>query len=214
MVIGPATGAGVSAQSMVFDVRPELRHVALEGDTRLVTNRERQAGGLRVTKIEAAAVVGGGMVPDERTRQVLEIVRTPEGDAALASTVEQKDQVVTRFDPPLLALPAALAVGARRTQDLYVRVFPIASPERVQSQGKATLTLTCEAIERVRVPAGEFDAARVESVLRIDLGTAKVTVTTTLWYAAGVGLVAERHREKVTVFGVVIRQKAEAWGLE
>lgn len=201
----------VGADQLSINVAPALRHIALEGPRTRLTTRRPAAGGTSVDKV---LYEGPSGAPLGDTRQTLELLITPAGDSAVVSTAEQADSVVTYFDPPLIAVPAQLQPGQTFTQNLGMRVYPIKSPDRLKTKGHGTQEVTFAARERVRVPAGEFDAARLDSLFGMALDNAKVTVKTTSWYAEGVGLIAERSSERVTVFGLNIRSRDEAWALD
>lgn len=138
----------------------------------------------------------------------------PDGGVAMLQTVEHADKVVTSFEPPLVVLPGRLDGGSTLRQTLRMVVRPIGKPETIQSEGAASNELTYVADETVETPAGTFEAARVRSVLKVKLGTANVTATTDAWYAPGVGLVAQRRQERVTVFGVPVREGRTGWVLD
>ncbi len=201
----------VGADELSINVAPVLRYIALKGPRTRLSTRSTSAVGTSVDRIVSEGP-GGSPLPE--TRQTLELLTTPAGDMAVATTTEQADSVVTHFDPPLIAVPARLNPGQTLKQSLAMRVYPIKSPDRVKTKGQGTQEITFAARERVRVPAGEFDSARLDTLFRMALDNAKVTVKTTSWYAEGVGLIAERSSERVTVFGLNVRSKDEAWALD
>ena len=64
-----------------------------------------------------------------------------------------------------------------------------------QDGGRSSITGTTGPIERVRVPAGNFAAIRIEHVIRIESCLIKAELSSKCWYADGVGLVkAGEHK--------------------
>ncbi len=160
---------------------------------------------------EADAVASA---PDEWAASTDRFAMRDDGAVTLVSTTEPADRVTTWFDPPMLVVPATLAVGAAVTQSFEMIVRPIDKPEQVQTRGPAEITITHEGFESVRTPAGSWVAARVRTDLKATLAQAKVTVKTYSWIAEGVGLVAEEYHERVTVFGLPIRNVQRRWAIE
>lgn len=180
--------------------------------TRLLMLREVSGGGGAV-RVRQAPVREGAIAADLGQLSELQLVVTGAGDLAVARSVERADDAATEFAPPMLLVPARLERGAKVEQTLTMTVRPLGEPTQVRNQGRATRRVEYVGDERVRVPAGEFDARHLRSVLEANLGGPEVRVTIDLWYADGVGLIAEDSRQVVRVLGLTVRQKSERWAL-
>lgn len=162
-----------------------------------------------VTRAEAPSA-GDAVVASEL------VFRMDGGDQVLVQTTEHADGVVTEMKPPMLVFPARLEAGKPDKREFRMIVHPAGNPKAVKNEGPASNELVYEADEVLDVPAGRFEARKVTSTLRAELGKARVENVTESWYAPppGPGLVAERERQRVTVFGVPVRVSDRMWVLE
>ncbi len=144
------------------------------------------------------------------------VFRIDGGDQVLVQTTEHADEVVTEMKPPMLVFPARLEAGKPEKREFRMIVHPAGNPNVVKNEGPASNELVYEADETLAVPVGTFETRKVRSTLRAELGKAKVENVTESWYAPppGPGLVAERERQRVTVFGVPVRVSDRMWVLE
>lgn len=215
----PTPAAALLAARTALADRPTSTAVATEPGVREILTSTRSiipTGERLVHKVisrpgPAAADGSDTWIPDDRTLQTLHLRTDPDGSLVLLCTTESADNVTTDFEPPMLVLPATMAVGQTATQTLKMVVRPISDPSRIKTSGDATQTITYEGDERLTVPAGEFATRRVRSVLTATLGQARVVATTITWYADDIGQVAEFREEAVTVLGVRIRHNARTW---
>lgn len=129
---------------------------------------------------------------------------TEEGALVLVEEINYEEDVEVVFDPPLVVLPPSLAPGETFKQSLTMTVHPLGDRSRVKARGPVKSRVTYEGRERIVIPAGEFDAAKVTTVFEAALNIARVTNTTEEWIAAGeenpaaaAPMLAER-REEVT----------------
>jgi hypothetical protein len=126
--------------------------------TEAVTKVEKKGAGFRVT-------IGEEVAPGKMLKTVTDV------SAQGVYLVEFAGKV--HADPvPLLKLPA-------KSGDSWT------VERQIPPAGVATFTYTVGKVEEVKVPAGTFQAIRVEE--RIDPTVLRLTVTR--WYAPGVGLV-------------------------
>lgn len=202
-------GGELTARVASIDVAPRLRYTCdAEPGYSVVTERgDAAAGGWSVRKLR---LNDGATQP---TLMAEMSFRLEDGAVVMDKTREEADEVVTEFSPALVAMPVVLRAGAGETQSFKMIVRPGRDLSRIQTQGPATHEIRYEADETVRVPAGRFECRKVVAVLRATLGQAKVENTTESWHAPGVGIVAERHNERVTVLGLPFRSKDRTWAL-
>jgi len=150
----------------------------------------------------------------ETLARVDSLIRTADGSIAMPRQTNQAENVEVIFDPPLIVLPASLKPGVPFVQSTTMTVHPIDKPTKVRAKGTVKQTITLEGRDRIRTPAGEFDAVKILSVFEADLGSTAVNNRTEQWLAEGAGLVAERRSERTTLVGVRIRSKDEFWLLD
>ncbi len=132
-----------------------------------------------------------------------------DGSIVLIETETRDEQVLSRYDPPLVLMPARLAPNEPHVQQVHLTVHPLKNPKRISHQGPAENTLLYVGKQRIRTQAGAFEAARVESRFTANLGLAQVDNETISLYAPTVGLVAERGTEQAKTFGIAV--KNDSW---
>jgi hypothetical protein len=126
-------------------------------------------------------------------------------EVGAATTVDER----TAVTPPV-ALPAALAVGAKWDATTSVRaVLTHAGAAPVASAG--TLHVVGEAIgnESVTVPAGTFDCIVVRDTSTTQTADGDEVAVTTRWYAAKVGLIQANTTTTITTTRGVDTSKRE-----
>jgi hypothetical protein len=114
-----------------------------------------------------------------------------------------------------VTLPAIVAPGDKWSFNLDMRGTGQVSGVTAETTGHAVYNFTAANSESVTVPAGTFDAMRIEGDLTLDItatvsGTAfpfKVTMHTTSWFAPGVGLV--RTNTAADVIGMPVNDTLE-----
>ncbi len=133
------------------------------GDDVLVISKVEEVKGAKVVTVER--VEGEKRFPFEK-------VRVSEGGVARVAIPQGE------FDPPLVLLSVPFKVGDAWTY---------------RGAGAGTLaqqrTSAVFGSEKVTVPAGTFDAVRVDAEYTIAFGQATVKHSCSFWYAPGVGLV-------------------------
>ena len=215
--------AALTAREASIDVSPRAVFAStIAGVARvLLTSLEPgSAGGpgaapFTIARVQATPdTSAAGGTPIEDTRAILAAHLGPSGDLLVGRSTENADAVFTIFEPELIAMPASITAGRPHRQECSMVVHPIAHPDRVKAKGTATQTITYEANQSVRTPAGLFACRRVLTIFEASLGAAKVHVETRSWYAPGVGLVAEESHEQVSTLGVPFRNKREGWVLQ
>lgn len=143
-----------------------------------------------------------GQVISERFVQV-----GADGSLVMPRMHNTKRGRITRFEPALTLAPASLVQGEPYEQKVKVEVADLDNPDDIQERGTGTSTITYLGMERIRTPAGEFEAHLVRSKLTTEFTAAKAERVTDRWYAADVGLVGESYEEKISVMGFVVETK-------
>jgi hypothetical protein len=129
--------------------------------TTVVTQvEEAPGGGLLVTE----GYVSGDEPP--RPGRLLAVSRDA---VAIAAGLGRPGKPVQKYDPPWVIVKPGAKDGDRW--------------EFTSARGTLTVTYTARGVEKVEVPAGTFDAVRVEEVTQTKMGR----TSRTLWHAPGVG---------------------------
>ena len=124
---------------------------------------------------------------------------TPSGGASVSVADEQATFVVESNSG--VTLPADLKPGAAWTQNLVYTGQHNIGGANVDS--RTVMEMSCKAIgvETVSVPAGGFDALRVDCSTRFEISFSGTTVsindTSSAWYAPGVGEIKARSSSEM-----------------
>ncbi len=187
-----------------FDLPPAEFTLINDNGQRMVIVREfrpREDG--RTELVERNKTTG-----EMRSRVVLS--RTASGDVVIHETATPARNLLTRFDPPMLFLPATLAPGDRIEQDLRVETFTLDDPPRPKGAGDGTLT-----IRRAKDQANAWDLTRpwavIEATLTARIGPATVeTISVYSLEPDPGGLRGRSSVREVRVFGLVVERESEA----
>lgn len=171
---------------------------------------ERSAGPAEGRYVQKRLLMQNGV---ERVIRVQSLQLREDGAVVLVEEINHAEGVEVVFDPPLVVLPAKVEAGAESTGEGRMTVHPIGDRTKIRAKGPTKDSSRCVGAVRVRTSAGEFDAWKLVGTLNADLGPSKVVNETELWLAPGLGLLAERRREKTTVLGVPVRNNSEGWAL-
>ncbi len=228
---GRATGLGAAAPPTISADRPgeaalspETTHAEKSWKARYHAHEGPDAGGVIVVeRFPGVAGIEGVWVETHRTDSAttpfLEetFVRASGGGAALVESINRIEGVISKFDPPLIVMPASLAPGSTFKQTLTLTVHPIRSPDKVQDRGEATQEVTYLGDADVALAGGATrPAAHVRSVFRVKLSAAAVVNTTDAWHALDARssaareaptLLARRDDESAKFLGVQVRAK-------
>lgn len=162
-------------------------------------------GVLRTLTVDGNSVEGAG------GQQVM--VLTSGGSVAIVEDVNPGEKIEAVFEPPMTVMPSTIAKGESQTQKLSVRIYGLGTREKPRFTGPVTHTLTYEADQRVRTPAGEFAARKIVGRFQAKLGPSTIVNVTEQWFVDRVGLVGERREERTSVMGLQIRRNVEEWAL-
>lgn len=228
---GRAAGLGEGAPPTISADRPggvplspESTHAEESWKARYHAHEGPDAGGVIVVeRFPGVADIAGVWVETHRTDSAtvpfLEetFVRASGGGVALVESINRIEGVISKFDPPLIVMPASLAPGSTFKQTLTLTVHPIRSPDKVQDRGEATQEVTYLGDADVALAGGApRPAAHVRSVFRVKLSAAAVVNTTDAWHALdarssasreGPTLLARRDDESAKFLGVQVRAK-------
>lgn len=130
---------------------------------------------------------------------------SPDGDIFLVESTSYDDRVITRFDPPLLAVPATLAPDQTREWRGVMRIHPIDRPDELRDEGEARQTVSWGGGVRLRVGGAWVEAWGVRTRLEGSLRAARVESEGWVWVAEEGGVVAERAREEAAFLGLRVR---------
>lgn len=153
-------------------------------------------GDRRVNLVEIRA--DGADTPDLRTTIAL-------ADEGLVSLDTLSGGVLSEFEPSALFLPSELSSG-----ESVERAFSVRSsggPIGGGSDGEGTVRIEGIGRQAIGTPLGMFDAFVVDSELSMKVGVARIVFSKRMWIDDAFGLVAERKRDRVTVFGVAVRKR-------
>ncbi len=179
-----------------------------DSSSRLVVEREPNGKG------GAGAYIQRRWLTDRDRRTLIReqfLAVREDGAVVLAEEINHAEGVEVVFTPPLVVLPTRIEDQARTTHEGRMTVHPLGDRSRTRAKGTVKNTVVCGGAVRVRTPAGEFDAWRLTSVMDADLSPSRVHNETDLWLVPGLGMIAERRRERTTVLGVSVRNNSEAW---
>lgn len=138
------------------------------------------------------------------------VLDADDGPLVMPSMLNFVRGVRVEMDPPTIVLPALIDPAQPITRELRMRLPLLANPRRLRDRGIGTSELTYPHDQRVRTPAGIFNARLLREVFTSRLGTATAVRATDRWFAPGVGLIAERWVEDVRVLGVVVERSRQA----
>lgn len=139
--------------------------------------------------------------------------RAADGSIALAESVNTKEAVISRFDPPMVVAPARLTPGSPAKQSLTLTVHPINDPQAVRDKGAATHEITYLGDARVGLAGwAEVNAAHIRSVFRAKLAAASVVNTSDAWRSLPSasesepqGLLVQTDDERASFLGMQVR---------
>lgn len=139
--------------------------------------------------------------------------RSASGDVVIHETATPDRNLVTRFDPPMLFLPAGLAPGESVEQTLRVETFTLADPPKPKGAGDGTLTIT-RAPDRAEAWNHARSWAVLEATLTAHIGPATVETVSVyqLEPMAGTapgGLRGRSSTREVRVFGLAVERASE-----
>ena len=103
----------------------------------------------------------------------------------------------SRFEPPLMWL-GGTEPGKTRTIVSKIEAFKTGKPEHVSFSGSMTTTLSYVGVYEVTTPAGTWPAILLHADSKIKIGPADVDDSMYLFFAKGVGKVAEIENTRIS----------------
>ncbi len=125
------------------------------------------------------------------------------GRIVMPATLENDENALTRFDPPLIIAYGELSGGEMRETESAMRVLDSRRPKRQLESGKAKRTIEYVSDQHIRTPLGDFSAKRVEVHFIADLRFAYADKTAVYWVVPDLGVVAQEHVEEIRILGIV-----------
>jgi hypothetical protein len=113
-----------------------------------------------------------------------------DGSLMFISERDDKQKVITRYEPAEPGLLTGLKPGDSRTSSIAVKVADVGSPDVVSHSGKLEVTYSYLGNYKVATPAGTYDAALIKWTYKGKVGPADVDDTQYRFFAENVGMVA------------------------
>lgn len=200
---------GIAMPTLSVNVAGEIKSKSADGQLRQVSTRV--VNGAKVMIRNTVGPLTGDMPDPPKDGNLLEMDIDAEGNLRLSSVTDFVDSMRSEFNPPLIAMPATLKLNAPVTSEFKMIVRPSSDLTKEQTSGTGQEVITLQGIERVRTPAGEFDALKVTSLFTATLGPARVRTLTTTWYVPGKGAAIESDVQRVTALGIPVRSQNRTW---
>ncbi|MCI0676777.1 MAG: hypothetical protein L0Y42_13495 [Phycisphaerales bacterium] len=144
---------------------------------------------------------GASMSLSEGSSRTQFLKKDEQGNIVMTAAVDHDEHAVSLFEPPMVVVYAELGAGESRTSESAMRVVDSNDHSKQREVGKARRTTTYAADQRIRTPAGEFTAKRVEVQFTADLGLADATEQSITFVVPQRGIVAERTIEERKILG-------------
>ena len=133
-----------------------------------------------------------------------EFVIHESGAVELHTQIDHSHGYRVSFSPGV-QIPTGLEPGSEWHSANTLEVRAVDEPDKIAYRGAMAATHRYVGAFRVRVPAGEFDAILIEDDYHLRIGPLKADDTRHIFYAKGVGIVAEvegLHASALIVFRV------------
>jgi hypothetical protein len=111
------------------------------------------------------------------------------------------------FEPDPLTMPAVLVAGETVSTEQKMTLPTIQNPKKIRERGTGRMELTYVGDQMMVTPFGTLECAKTREVYTSKLKNATAVRTMDRWYAAEIGLVAERWEETVTILGGVVVER-------
>lgn len=135
-----------------------------------------------------------------------------EGGGLASPTSTNIDRgVVSRFQPPMVVLPATLTKGEGKPQQIRVMVSDADRPGRIKHRGSGTNTVELAGESSIEAGGRTIKCIVVRTIFDATFGPADVYRVSHQWFEIGKGLVAEYAHEEVRTFGIQTEDRHESW---
>jgi len=117
------------------------------------------------------------------------------GGILLHKVEDQGRNAITFFEKPLVVYTPDLKPNEPLTTTTHARVTRFKTPDKDLDSGTSSMTITLDGEQRIKTPAGEFDTMRIKMEFKSMFKMAEVSSVAWVYYADGVGIVAEDYSE-------------------
>ena len=149
-------------------------------------------------------------VADEYENARTEFLRLDEGGSVvMTAVIDVANKALTRFDPPLVVMPAQLQPGEVFASEASMRVLDAQNPSKEKERGSARRTVEYVGDRVLRTPFGEVHCHQLRVMFKADLRLADAETRSTLYIAREYGLVAEQWSESIKMLGALASEKGE-----
>ena len=124
------------------------------------------------------------------------------GNIVMTASIDQKEDALALFDPPLVVAPATLAPGEAFESAASMRVVRASNPEVERTHGSCTRTMLYVGDENIDLATGTVRAHRIEVVFRADLTLATTETISIWWVVPDLGIVREERSELTKALGL------------
>ncbi len=129
--------------------------------------------------------------------------RDDDGNIVLCAVIDEPNNALSLFDPPLVVMPASLPPHEAFSARSSMRVVDADNPKRDKERGSATRTVEYIGDRVLHTPFGDVECHQLVVTFAADLRMADAETRTTLHVSPRYGVVAEQWSEKVKVLGAL-----------
>ncbi len=210
---GPSSLEASDAYPLVIDALENGN--AAEQTFAIRTGNDEGATGKRTIKpsdTKGVVVVSWTVGDEPEPRNESHLERNEQGALVVLRMPNRERDVVTRFDPPFVHLPASLERNQPAKQDLTMLIADFDKPGTITRRGDSTSTITLLGGQHLTIGGEDSIAVIVRAELVSTFGPAKVNRTTDRWFVTETGFVGERFTETVRIFGIQSeKREQEIW---
>lgn len=132
-----------------------------------------------------------------------------DGSITLERVDSHPDATASLFEPALLIAPASLKAGAEVRAESAMRAVRLPKATSERDRGTARRTVRYARDETVRWRGVEHRMKVIEVAFTADLSAAQVERTSELWVLPGLGVVAERWRERLVILKLFPKESGQ-----
>jgi hypothetical protein len=152
----------------------------------------------------------GAAVVEEMIGQRTEFLRRDaHGNVLMTAVIDEGNNALTHFNPPIVVMPAELRRGERFESRAAMRVVDARNPTKERERGTAVRTVEYLGDRLLLTNFGKVATYQLKITFTADLRMADAETNTTLYIAPELGIVAEQSSEKVTVLGALTSEVGE-----
>jgi len=133
---------------------------------------------------------------DGASGQLRHLAGQGDGNVYMLAIEDDGRGVHTIFAEPIPVMLTTMQPTVPITTTCDVKAVKASDPDKTMDTGTCTVTLTHIADQRLNLPAGTFDTKLVKLELKTSMKYVSIASESLLYYAAGVGMVAEDYVER------------------